>query len=217
MKKEVNCKTKRMVLMLMQEDALAEFIGKLPEDLAQAYREMLDGALAHPEERLWYLPWQMILKDTGERIGDLGFKGAPQKGRVEIGYGIEESFEGRGYTTEGVKAMCQWAFSQKDVYIVEAETEPDNKASQRVLEKAGFVPLDEVGQEGPRFALSKPETPWLAVYMSLGLSIGMSLGSSSGNSSLGLSLGIAVGACLGAALDAAERKQRQKICDNEKR
>lgn len=215
--RKMKLKTKRMELVPMEDSQLEKMIGTLPGELAEAYGEMLQGCRAHPEDRLWFTPWQMMDKRTGEHMGDLGFKGAPRKGRVEIGYGIEESFEGQGYTTEGVKAMCQWAFSQKDVYIVEAETEPDNKASQRVLEKAGFVPLDEVGQEGPRFALSKPETSWLAVYMCLGLSIGMSLGSSSGNSSLGLSLGIAVGACLGAALDAAERKQRQKICDNEKR
>ena len=34
---------------------------------------------------------------------------------------------------------------------VEAETEPDNRASQRVLEKCGFLPSGTFGEEGPRF------------------------------------------------------------------
>lgn len=213
MKREMKLKTKRMELVPMEDAQLEALIKTLPDGLAEAYSEMLQGCRDCPDDRLWYTPWQMIEKSSGKRMGDLCFKGAPQKGRVEIGYGITEEFEGQGFTTEGLKAMCEWAFSQKDVYIVEAETEPQNKASQRVLEKAGFVPLDKVGQEGPRFALSKPATSWLAVYMCLGLSIGMSLGASSGNSSLGLSLGIAVGTCLGAALDAAERKHRNQICN----
>ncbi len=211
--RKMKLKTKRMMLVPMEDAQIADIIMTLPEELAQAYTQMLQGCREHPDDRLWHTPWQMIDRQTGKRMGDLDFKGAPRKGRVEIGYGIDESYEGQGFTTEAVKAMCEWAFSQKDVYIVEAETEPNNKASQRVLEKAGFKPLNEVGQEGPRFALPKPETSWLAVYMCLGLSIGMSLGSSSGNSSIGLSLGIAVGTCLGAALDAAERKRRNRVCE----
>ena len=35
-------------------------------------------------------------------------------------------------------AMARWASEQIGVKYVEAETDPDNKASQRVLEKAGF-------------------------------------------------------------------------------
>lgn len=53
-------------------------------------------------------------------------------------------------------SVCERAaFGQKDVVFVEAETDPDNKASQRVLEKCGFVP-DGTGVEGPRFVLESP-------------------------------------------------------------
>ncbi len=37
------------------------------------------------------------------------------------------------------------------LYRVEAETDPENKKSQRVLEKCGFAPLGIIGEEGPRF------------------------------------------------------------------
>lgn len=39
---------------------------------------------------------------------------------------------------EAVSAIARWASEQIGVKYVEAEAEPDNKASQRVLEKAGF-------------------------------------------------------------------------------
>lgn len=212
MKREIQIKTKRMILRPMQPEALESLIPTLPEALVQPYSEMLSGCREHPEAMLWYTPWQMILKETGKPVGDLCFKGIPQKGRVEIGYGIDSSYEGQGLTTEAAKALCDWAFSQQGVYIIEAETEADNLASQRVLEKAGFKPTDEMGEEGPRFALAKSLPSWIAIYMCLGMSVGLSLGGASGNSSLGMSMGISVGLCLGAALDASERKRRKAVC-----
>ena len=53
--------------------------------------------------------------------------------------------------TEAVTAAVKWARMQPGVKTVEAETDPDNKASQRVLEKAGFMPNGVMGKEGPRF------------------------------------------------------------------
>lgn len=54
--------------------------------------------------------------------------------------------------------MTRWAFAQQDVDFVEAETDPDNRASQRILEKCGFVPNGETGKEGPRFVVERPQT-----------------------------------------------------------
>lgn len=38
---------------------------------------------------------------------------------------------------------------------ITAEKDPDNAASQRVLEKCGFKATGEIGEEGPRFILYK--------------------------------------------------------------
>ncbi|MGE4273723.1 MAG: GNAT family N-acetyltransferase [Desulfitobacterium sp.] len=50
----------------------------------------------------------------------------------------KKEYEGLGYMIEAVSAIARWASEQIGVKYVEAEAEPDNKASQRVLEKAGF-------------------------------------------------------------------------------
>ena len=119
-------------------------------DLKKAYGEMLAGSLAHPEERAWYAMW-MIEKADGTRIGDLCFKGLDANRNPEIGYGIAEAFRGRGYASEAVRLALQWAFRQPEVNAVEAETDPENTASQSVLEKCGFRPLGIMGEEGPRY------------------------------------------------------------------
>ena len=126
------------------------------EELRKAYGEMLAGCLEHPADRAWYAMW-IIEKKDGTRIGDLCFKGLGADGRVEIGYGVLEEQQGRGYATEAVAAAVEWALAQPGVTRVEAETDPDNKVSQRVLEKCGFKPSGIMGEEGPRFFRTRAE------------------------------------------------------------
>lgn len=123
-------------------------------ELQAAYTEMLDGCLRDPGQWEWYAMWMIDRKD-GTHVGDLCFKGPPEKGAAEIGYGILEPYQGRGYATEAVRAAVRWAFGSPELTTMEAETEPDNAASQRVLAKCGFVPTGTVGAEGPRFRVSK--------------------------------------------------------------
>lgn len=106
--------------------------------------------------------------------------------------------------------MTQWAFSNQDVVFVEAETEPENKGSQRILEKCGFTP-DGDGKQGLRFVLESPLTNWMTIYMLFGLSIGTGLGSSFGNIGIGISLGLCFGLCIGTALDSSVKKERKKL------
>ena len=63
----------------------------------------------------------------------------------------------RGY--EAVEAATGWALAQPGVKRVYAETEPGNTASQRVLEKCGFVPSPYPGREGPGFFRSNGALP----------------------------------------------------------
>ena len=121
----------------------------------KAYSEMLDGCLRHPDQWAWYAMWMIEQKD-GTHIGDLCFKGLRENGVAEIGYGIQEAFQGQGYATEAVQAACRWAFRHAEVRSLEAETDAGNAASQRVLEKCGFRPNGIMGEEGPRFTRNLP-------------------------------------------------------------
>lgn len=44
--------------------------------------------------------------------------------------------------TETVRALCAWAKQQPGVRHITAETEPDNRASQRIQQRAGFHPAE---------------------------------------------------------------------------
>lgn len=212
-KKELCVKTKRMIIQPMPDEEIENLIEVSESDeLRTAYGEMLSGCKCDPENRIWYAPWRMTLKENHTYIGNLGFKGPIKDHAIEIGYGVLPDQEGKGYTTEAVQAMIQWAFYNSDVVFIEAETEPENRAFQRILEKCGFVP-DGEGWEGPRFVLEKPLTNWMSIYMLFGISIGTSLGTSFGNVGIGVSLGLCVGLSIGAALDSKVKKERKELLE----
>ena len=91
------------------------------------------------------LDWGMhLIIETAGRIivGTAGFNGKPlDNGTIELGYGIAPDYQGRGYATETVRALAAWGLSQPGVRRVFADCLPHNRASARVLEKAGFRPL----------------------------------------------------------------------------
>ena len=209
--KKIEVKTKRMMLCPMSDGEIEALMERIDSDeLRTAYGEMLDGCKRYPENRIWYVPWKMTLKDSQKSVGDLCFKGSVKNHSVEIGYGVQPEYEGNGYTTEALQAMTQWAFSQKDVAFVEAETAPNNKASQRVLEKCGFVP-DGTGEEGPRFMLENPLTNWSPFYMLLGMSIGMAIGHFQNQMVLGMAIGMSLGVLIGMLQNLSEKKSREAL------
>ena len=149
--------TERLVCSPLSDHEMKKLIeGEKDPGLRQAYSEMLQGCLDEPENRVWFAVWALKLKrPPGTVIGNFSFQGLQEDGTVEIGYGLREGYRGSGYMTEMLKAAVRWAFDQKGVTRVEAETEPDNAASQRVLLRAGFVPAGTCGREGPRFVFRR--------------------------------------------------------------
>ena len=56
----------------------------------------------------------------------------------EMGYHIGPKFRGKGYATEAAGVVIDYCFNKLKFRKVYADTDPDNKASQKVLEKLGF-------------------------------------------------------------------------------
>ncbi len=73
---------------------------------------------------------------------------------ASLGYWVGERYAGNGYVTAGVRAIVRFAFVDLELHRVEAACQPDNLASRRVLEKAGFA------QEGAAPAYLKINGAW---------------------------------------------------------
>ncbi|MFD2512265.1 GNAT family N-acetyltransferase [Pontibacter locisalis] len=126
---------------LEEELGLARAQRVIPQELAEAFQETILPAVADKSKNyLFTTLWTIISKEHNQMVADLCFKGEPtDKGQVEIGYGTYDAYQGKGYMTEAIKAIVTWAFSQPGVTAVLGETEKDNLASHRTLEKNTFV------------------------------------------------------------------------------
>jgi RimJ/RimL family protein N-acetyltransferase len=60
-------------------------------------------------------------------------------GLAAVGYWLRPEARGRGAATVAVKLISRWAFDELGVQRLELTTAPENVASQRVAERAGFI------------------------------------------------------------------------------
>ncbi|WP_411679429.1 GNAT family N-acetyltransferase [Clostridium thailandense] len=147
--------TERLKLILLTANQLklwTEDIPALEKELKCTYKaEAMEGIFLEivkgqyeitqkdPNNCLWHSFFFLIRKEDRVVVGSADFKDIPnEKGEVEIGYGLGKDFEHKGYMTEAVKAMCQWALKQNYVTNVIAETDFENFSSQNILKRCGF-------------------------------------------------------------------------------
>lgn len=91
--------------------------------------------------------WMIIKRDNDMIIGDIGFKGVPNLGSaVDIGYGITLNERRKGYASEAIAGLIQWAFSQPSVKLITAQSLLDNTGSAKTLEKQGFKRTGLLGE-----------------------------------------------------------------------
>jgi RimJ/RimL family protein N-acetyltransferase len=97
-----------------------------------------------PENYIFHSFWFIIRKEDNMMIGSIDFKNKPNELKeVEIGYGLDKKYEHNGYMTEAVKAFCKMAFRDVNIEAIIAETEIENTASYKVLERCGFKKYKE--------------------------------------------------------------------------
>jgi RimJ/RimL family protein N-acetyltransferase len=95
--------------------------------------------------------WAAIEKSTGEFLGWFEFRPAESSGpdEVELGYRLRKSAWGKGYATEGSRALIRKGFTELGVRRVVAQTMAVNTASRRVMEKVGLTLARTFHQEWP--------------------------------------------------------------------
>ncbi|MQR94504.1 GNAT family N-acetyltransferase [Fictibacillus phosphorivorans] len=82
----------------------------------------------------------IFLQDTHELIGQIGLfkieRGPAQKGMV--GYSLDKVHNGKGYMTQALSLLIDFAFHELKLHRIEAEVMPQNMGSIQLLLKAGF-------------------------------------------------------------------------------
>ncbi len=83
--------------------------------------------------------WCVTEKGSDLCIGIMGFyRTQPENYRTELGYMILSEYHNKGYVTEAVQTLLHYAFNTLNFHSIEAVIDPNNIASERVLQKNGF-------------------------------------------------------------------------------
>lgn len=103
-----------------------------------------------------FLAYVIVREADGRAIGDAGFHGPPNaEGELELGYAVVPAARRQGFANQASELLIAWARSQPGVRAITARVEPGNTASQRLLDRLGFVRDGE--REGmQRFILRTP-------------------------------------------------------------
>jgi RimJ/RimL family protein N-acetyltransferase len=114
--------------------------GGIPTCRDEIEHEVLPAFLGYYERYEGYGFWAVIEKATGEFAGWFHFRPgqAAAPGEVELGYRLRKPAWGRGYATEGSRALIAVGFTTFGVRRVTAEAMAANTASRRVMEKSGL-------------------------------------------------------------------------------
>jgi len=94
--------------------------------------------------------WAMVLKPTGEVIGDCGLtvQTVDDVDEIEIGYHVRRDCWGKGLATEAARACREYGFAKLPVERLISLIRPENLSSRRVAEKNGMTVWKEVMRKG---------------------------------------------------------------------
>jgi RimJ/RimL family protein N-acetyltransferase len=118
-----------------QDPEVTKYLTWRPNRSAQETRDFLGACLrAWDEGKSFH--WVIERTADHELLGMITARVDDQK--WELGYVLAPSYWGRGYMTEVVKKIVDWALKQQEIYRVWSVCDVDNRASARVMEKAGM-------------------------------------------------------------------------------
>ncbi|MEM7428212.1 MAG: GNAT family N-acetyltransferase [Pseudomonadota bacterium] len=126
--------------------AKPEVMRFLPSGTAPSVAENRRRALANIQafQEMWeqapgYGPWAVVEKESGCVCGHLGLRLLEEfEDRTELLYMLDSAVWGRGYASEGARAAVAFGFETLKLAEIIGLVLPENRASSRVLEKAGM-------------------------------------------------------------------------------
>lgn len=133
------------IVLQTPEEVLARIEAMSPLEKAEISGDWLARVRASSSADPWTHGFTMVHRASGAVVGSCGYKGPPDAdGVVEIAYGVDPAYQGRGYATEAARALVDYAWGTGAVRVVRAHTRPEPNASTGVLTKCGFEWVGEV-------------------------------------------------------------------------
>lgn len=127
------------LLAIFGDAAVMQFWSSPPLENLSAAQDLLEEIRSGFETRRLF-QWGVALIDTNLVIGTCTlYQMDLRNRRCELGFAMQSSCWGKGLATEAVTLAIRFAFDVLDLHRLEADVDPDNIRSLRLLERLGFV------------------------------------------------------------------------------
>ena len=122
------------------------FISDRGDEFFDQFTERLNALLA--EQEAGSCTFYVLVGEDGSVLGRFNLYDI-EDGTAVLGYRVAQQVAGRGVATANVRELCRLAAAQYGLRTLRAAVTRDNVASQKVLTKAGFVPVSpaDIGGE----------------------------------------------------------------------
>jgi RimJ/RimL family protein N-acetyltransferase len=127
------------IFFLRSDEEMLQFLDRDPAksiDQARQWIRMINDGTDNNQ----YITWGMALKNDPKLIGTITFWNVQKEHyRAEIGYALHSKVQGKGLMQEAMTIVLDYGFNTMKLHSVEANVNPANERSIRLLEKNGFV------------------------------------------------------------------------------
>ena len=150
--REVDEADAAFVLELLNSPGFIENIADRGVRTLDAARDYIREKIATSYAEHGFGMWAVVPKRETAPVGLAGLVKRDVLAHVDVGYAFLEAAWGRGYAEESARAVLDYARERLGLATIVAITTPENRASQRVLEKIGLRYLDTIdlpGWDGP--------------------------------------------------------------------
>ena len=137
--RQINVKDANEVFLLRSHEQVMKYIDRPKAkniDEAIDFIKMIATITANNEA----IQWGITFKDNPKLLGYIGFwRMQKENFRAEIGYALLPDYYKKGIADEALKAVIDYGFNTMNLHSIEANLNPDNAASSKLLEKNSFV------------------------------------------------------------------------------
>ncbi len=137
--RQINLGDANEIYFLRSDEEMLKYVGRPKAKSIQEaieWIEMINNFIKNNEG----VTWAITLKDNPLLIGNIGFwKLEKEHYRTQVGYVLHPDHHKKGIMDEALKAVLHYGFYTLKFHSIEANIDPANAASKRLLERNGFI------------------------------------------------------------------------------
>ena len=126
------------IFLIRSNDDVMKFMD-VPRHYSVSDSEKLIRSIENSYKNETGINWAIIQKQSNVFLGYIGFiRMASEHCRAEIGYALKPDYWSKGYMYEAIDMLAKFGFEEMKLHSIEANVNPMNERSKKVLERVGF-------------------------------------------------------------------------------